>query len=134
VPKSTIKRQTFPDYYASCQLIFLPCVCLASIYVSTAAKSYLLNYMWTAANFIIEGRRLCTVGLGGQNTFLGQQFLFHFMFRIFSGTTKFGESQKTFGGHCPRNPPQWLRAWLKVHLRLLGPYGDLHVRSLCFTL
>jgi len=29
-------------------------------------KSYILNYMWTAANFIIEGhgRRLCTVGLG----------------------------------------------------------------------
>jgi len=34
-----------------------------------AAKSYILNYMWTAANFIIEGRtqpygrRLCTVDL-----------------------------------------------------------------------
>jgi len=26
-----------------------------------AVKSYILNYMWTAANFIIEGRRLCTV-------------------------------------------------------------------------
>jgi len=30
---------------------------------STAAKSYILNYMWTAANFIIDGRRLCTVAL-----------------------------------------------------------------------
>jgi len=35
----------------------------------TAAKSYILNYTWTAANFIIEGRmrpygrRLCTVDL-----------------------------------------------------------------------
>ena len=28
-----------------------------------AVKSYILNYMWTAANFIIEGRRLCTVEL-----------------------------------------------------------------------
>jgi len=27
-----------------------------SVYASTAAKSYILNYMWTAANFIIEGR------------------------------------------------------------------------------
>jgi len=45
-----------PDCYASCRLIFLPCVCFASIYASTAAKSYILNYMWTAANFIIEGR------------------------------------------------------------------------------
>ena len=45
------------------RLIRLPCVCFASIYASTAAKSYILNYMWTAANFIIEGRRLCTVGL-----------------------------------------------------------------------
>jgi len=27
-------------------------------YISTAAKSYILNYMWTAANFIIESRRL----------------------------------------------------------------------------
>jgi len=41
----------------------------ASIYASTAAKSYILNYIWTAANFIIEGRmrpsgrRLCTVVL-----------------------------------------------------------------------
>jgi len=26
-------------------------------------KSSILNYMWTAANFIIEGRRLCTVAL-----------------------------------------------------------------------
>ena len=49
------------------RLIFLPCVCFASIYASMAAKSYILNYMWTAANFIIEGRmrphgrRLCTV-------------------------------------------------------------------------
>jgi len=32
-------------------------------YVSTAAKSYILNYMWTAANFIIESRRLCTVAV-----------------------------------------------------------------------
>jgi len=38
-------------------LIFLPCVYFASIYASTAAKSYILNYMWVAANFIIEGRR-----------------------------------------------------------------------------
>jgi len=57
------------DCYASCPLIFLPYVWFASIYASTAAKSYILNYMWTAANFIIEGRmrlhgrRLCTVGL-----------------------------------------------------------------------
>jgi len=28
-----------------------------------AAKSYILKYMWTAANFIIEGRRLYTVDL-----------------------------------------------------------------------
>jgi len=34
-----------------------------------AAKSYILNYMWTAANFIIEGRmrpygrRLCAVAM-----------------------------------------------------------------------
>ena len=58
-----------PDCHASCWLIFLLCVCFASIYVSTAAKSYILNHMWTAANFIIEGRmrqydrRLCTVAL-----------------------------------------------------------------------
>jgi len=26
------------------------------IYASTAAKSYILNCMWTAANFIIKGR------------------------------------------------------------------------------
>jgi len=26
-----------------------------------AAKSYILNYMWTAANLITEGRRLCAV-------------------------------------------------------------------------
>ena len=26
------------------------------IYAGTAAKSYILNYIWTAANFIIEGR------------------------------------------------------------------------------
>jgi len=45
------------------RLIFLPCVCFASIDAATAAKSYILNYMWTAANFIIEGRRLGTVGL-----------------------------------------------------------------------
>jgi len=41
---------------ASCQLIFLPCVCFASIYASTAAKSYILNYMWTAA-ILIHYRR-----------------------------------------------------------------------------
>ena len=29
-----------PDCYASCRLIFLPCICFASIYASTAAKSY----------------------------------------------------------------------------------------------
>jgi len=40
-----------------------------SIYASTVVRSYILNYMWTAANFIIEsrmwpyGRRLCTVAL-----------------------------------------------------------------------
>ena len=55
-----------PDCYASRRLIFLP-FCFASMYASTAAKSYILSYMWTAANFIIEGRmrrygcRLCTV-------------------------------------------------------------------------
>jgi len=32
-------------------------------YTQHGRKSYILNYMWTAANFIIEGRRLCTVGL-----------------------------------------------------------------------
>jgi len=32
------------------------CVCFASIHASTAAKSYILNFMWTAANFIVEGR------------------------------------------------------------------------------
>jgi len=53
----------------SCRLIFLPCVCFASMYARTAAKSYILNYMWTATNFIIEGRmrpcgrRLCTADL-----------------------------------------------------------------------
>jgi len=26
------------------------------MYASTAAKSHISNYMWTAANFIIEGR------------------------------------------------------------------------------
>jgi len=41
-----------PDCYASCQLIFLPCDYFASIYNSTAVKSYILNYMWTAANSI----------------------------------------------------------------------------------
>jgi len=56
-----------PDCHASCWLIFLLCVCFASIYASTAAKSYILDYMRTAANFIIEGRmgpygrRLCIV-------------------------------------------------------------------------
>ena len=48
---------------ASCRLIFFPCVCFASICASTTAKSYMLDYMRTAANFIIEGRRLCTVGI-----------------------------------------------------------------------
>jgi len=58
-----------PDCYISSRRIFLPCVCFASVYASTAAKSYILNYMWTAANFIIEGRmrpycrRLCIVDL-----------------------------------------------------------------------
>ena len=68
---SNINAQSFynyllhhhPDCYSSCRLIFLRCVCFASIYASTAAKSYILNYMWTAANFIIEGRMSCTVGL-----------------------------------------------------------------------
>ena len=46
----------YPDCYASCRLIFLPCVCFVSIYATTAVKSYILNYMWTAANFTIEGR------------------------------------------------------------------------------
>jgi len=59
-----------PDCYVSCRLIFLLCVCFASIYASTTTKSYILNYMWMAANFIIAGRMrlygrtLCTVGLG----------------------------------------------------------------------
>ena len=55
MPKSIIKYQTFPACYALCRVIFLPCVCFASIYASTTAKSYILNYMRTAANFIIEG-------------------------------------------------------------------------------
>jgi len=33
------------------------------ISTSKAAKSYILNYVWTATNIIIEGGRLCTVGL-----------------------------------------------------------------------
>jgi len=45
-----------PDCYASCQLIFLPCVCFASICASTAAKTCILNYMRMATNFIVEGR------------------------------------------------------------------------------
>jgi len=59
----------FQRNYASRRLIFLTCVCSASIYATTTAKSYTLNYMWAAANFIIEGRmrpdgrRLCTVAL-----------------------------------------------------------------------
>jgi len=74
VPKNTEHIQTqvaysfynslwhhYPYCYASC-LIFWPCVCFASIYASTAAKSYILNYMWTVANFInYRSRRLCTV-------------------------------------------------------------------------
>jgi len=57
------------DCYISCRLIFLPCVCFASIYASTAARSYIVNYMRIAANFITKGRygcrsRLCTIGLG----------------------------------------------------------------------
>jgi len=44
-----------PDCYSSCRLIFLPYVCFASIYASTAAKSYVSNHSWTAANFSIEG-------------------------------------------------------------------------------
>jgi len=72
VPRSITKCQTKPYCYTSCRLIFLPCTCFASIYASTAAKSYILIYMWTAANFIIEGRmrpyggRLCTVVLQHQ--------------------------------------------------------------------
>jgi len=54
VPKSIIECQTFWRNYGSCRLIFLPCICFASRCASTAAKSYILNYMWTAANFIIE--------------------------------------------------------------------------------
>jgi len=37
-----------PGCYASCRLIFLPGVRFASIHAGTAAKSYILNYMWTA--------------------------------------------------------------------------------------
>jgi len=37
------------------RLIFLPCVCFASIYASTAAKSYILNCLRTAANSVSEG-------------------------------------------------------------------------------
>jgi len=55
-------------------------VCFASIYASTAAKSYILNYMWTAANFIIEGRGLCTVELQ-HNLFAS--FNFRACFQIF---------------------------------------------------
>jgi len=47
-----------PDCYASCWLIFLPYVCFASTYASMAAKSYIFNHMWMAANFIIEGHML----------------------------------------------------------------------------
>jgi len=57
------KKHHHPDCYVSCRLIFLPCLYFASIYASTAAKSYILNYMWMAANFIIEGHWLCTIGL-----------------------------------------------------------------------
>jgi len=44
------------------------------MYVNTVAKAYIWKYMWTAANFIIEGRmrpygrRLCTVGLDVNDT------------------------------------------------------------------
>ena len=44
-----------PDCYIPCWLIFLPCICFASVCAITAAKSYILNYMWMAANFIMEG-------------------------------------------------------------------------------
>ena len=41
--------------------------CLAFVLLQNirqhGAKSYILNYMWTAANFIIEDRRLCTVAV-----------------------------------------------------------------------
>jgi len=67
VPKSIIKCQTFftnllKEKFAKHRSnrwlpwYCFPCVCFASIYTSTAAKSYILNYMWTAANFVIEGR------------------------------------------------------------------------------
>jgi len=44
------------SYLAFVFLLFLPCICFAWIYASPADKSYISNYMWTAANFIIEGR------------------------------------------------------------------------------
>ena len=48
---TNLLKETSPS-----RLIILPCVCFASIYASTAAKSFILNYIWTAANFIVEGR------------------------------------------------------------------------------
>jgi len=48
---------------------FLALCFFASVYASTATTSYILNYMWAAANFIIEARmrqygcRLCTVAI-----------------------------------------------------------------------
>ena len=53
---------------------FLALGLFSSINANTAAKSHILNYMWTAANFFIEGRmrpygrRLCTVGIEDENT------------------------------------------------------------------
>jgi len=75
VPEDLIKCQTFPDCYASCWLIFLPCVCFASLYARTAAKSCILNYMWDGCKF--HYRRLQVVhrwsdGLGPGPEEVGQ--------------------------------------------------------------
>jgi len=81
-----------PDCYASCWLIFLPCVGFVSIYASTAIRSCILNYMWTATNFIIKGCMLCTVTLHVPN------------FEVFLTLPKFGWS-------CFSRPNFYLGCW-----------------------
>ena len=72
---------------------FLRCVCFASIYASTAAKSCILNYTWTAANlrtwFVSSGllwtslfwTNTCCFNPGGQPAlhFGGGQFSWNFI-------------------------------------------------------
>jgi len=55
------KKHHHPDCYASCRLIFLSCVCFASIYASTAAKSYILNYMWHNSGSSLFDQRIINI-------------------------------------------------------------------------